>query len=181
MAIYTKVDNIWKPVNITPGGNQEGTDYGWGFNVGVYFDSEINNQVYLIVAPISGGESTKTWKTTADATNFGTFAPQNTVNGIKNCIPLEKNTLHPAINWSRSLTLGGYSDWYLPAKDELHFIYTNKSILTAPYAFAATLYWSSTESSSTSYAWYENMSTGGQSHATKTGSCQVRAVRRLTL
>ncbi len=161
----------WPAGNFIPAG----TETEGGMCIGNYFWN--NSWHNLIVAPIATGESTKLYKTTADAsTNC-----QSLVDGYSNTNN-NNNATHPAFQWARSLSIGGSSDWYLPAKDELHFIYPNKSILTAPYAFAATDYWSSTElSSATNTAWTEPMSTGNQGGTNKSGSYQVRAVRRLTL
>ncbi len=184
MPLYTKVSTTWKPINIASGTNQAGQDYGWGFNVGSYYDSEENKQFYLIVAPTSGGESTKLWKINSDIDGS---ACQNLVNGVKNCSFVRSNdTFHPAMGFCRNLTLGGYSDWYLPAKDELNFIYLNRSILTASYSFAVAYYWSSTECSSntvsaTSSSWCQSMSAGFQYYNNKTNNYRVRAVRRLAL
>jgi len=47
------------------------------------------------------------------------------------------------------LVLSGYSDWYLPSKDELQKLYTNRVIIGG---FADTKYWSSSEYSNF-YAW----------------------------
>jgi hypothetical protein len=33
------------------------------------------------------------------------------------------NTAHPAFAWASGLTIGGHSDWYIPARDELEIIY----------------------------------------------------------
>jgi hypothetical protein len=43
------------------------------------------------------------------------------------------------------LVLGGYSDWYLPSRDELNNLYLNKEAISG---FADSFYWSSTESNS---------------------------------
>ena len=34
-------------------------------------------------------------------------------------------TEHPAVNWCRTRTSGGYTDWYLPSRDEIELIYRN--------------------------------------------------------
>jgi hypothetical protein len=72
------------------------------------------------------------------------------------------------------LVLGGYSDWYLPSKDELHQLYINR---VAIGGFASSYYWSSTEGDS-SNAWFQNFSDGGQfNDRDKLQYFPVRAVR----
>ncbi len=71
------------------------------------------------------------------------------------------------------LVLNGYSDWYLPSKDELNNIYLNKS---AVGGFSNANYWSSSEYSS-SKAWYQDFGGSGQGYLTKNFSSYVRAVR----
>ena len=56
------------------------------------------------------------------------------------------------------LVLGGYSDWYLPSKDELNKLYLNK---TAIGGFADSYYWSSTEVDE-NYAWMQSFVDGYQ-------------------
>jgi len=73
------------------------------------------------------------------------------------------------------LTLGGYSDWYLPSQDELNKL----MIFRANHAPIADLssygYWSSTEDGS-NYAWCEDFG-NGYHYDYKTVTYYVRAVR----
>ena len=47
---------------------------------------------------------------------------------------------------------GGYTDWFLPSKDELNLMYTNKATINTTAtanggsSFSSSWYWSSTES-----------------------------------
>jgi hypothetical protein len=165
-----ELDGVW-PNLIAAGTETEG-----GICVGSYFHWNI--WYALIVAPTATGESTKQWKTTANASAAGS---QSLVDGWTNTNS-NNDASHPAFEWVRSLNIGGFTDWYVPAKDELSVMYINKSILTAAYTFAATFYWSSTENSSvTYYSWFQNMSVGDQTSTNKTNNYRVRAVRRLAL
>lgn len=82
----------------------------------------------------------------------------------------------------KSLTLNGYSDWYLPSKEELNLMYLNKATIDATAianggtAFAITNYWSSTEFS------YGNacdlhFSDGSQYFHSTDNTAYVRSVR----
>ena len=68
---------------------------------------------------------------------------------------------------------GGYSDWYLPSKDELNELYINQ---IAVGGFSNNYYWSSTEDGN-DYAWGQVFGTGGQGYDGKDGTTTVRAVR----
>ncbi|MHC6203526.1 leucine-rich repeat protein [Breznakiellaceae bacterium SP9] len=74
------------------------------------------------------------------------------------------------------LNTGGYSDWFLPSKDELHLMYLNLS-LRALGSFKDGWYWSSLEYTNNDYAWHQNFSNGEQSYSSKSNSYNVRAVR----
>ncbi len=79
------------------------------------------------------------------------------------------------------LSLGGYSDWYLPSKYELNLMYRNIGQGNAlglgnVGGFNNYYYWSSTEYDSDD-AWYQLFSNGEQSNYTKLYGFRVRAVR----
>lgn len=82
-----------------------------------------------------------------------------------------------------NLTLNGYSDWYLPSKDELNQMFvtqpTINAVATANGGTAFTVfYWSSTQATSnTNVAWVQFFQGGGQSINNKLNQTYVRAVR----
>jgi hypothetical protein len=78
-----------------------------------------------------------------------------------------------AAGLARAYTGGGYTDWYLPSKDELNKLYLNK---VAIGGFANGYYWSSTEVDNAS-AWIYTLCCGGQYGYDKSNAAYVRAVR----
>jgi hypothetical protein len=150
-----------------------GDAYQGGYYTGVI---DIGGGVcyYLIVAPNATGCACCQWKTTRTATS-GTGS---CVNGYTNTRSPMENATHPAGNWTATRTIGGFSDWYLPARDELNIMYTNKGSMPAGEGFAAASYWSSTENNATG-ACSQSFSNGsiGGSYG-KTFFLRVRAVRR---
>jgi hypothetical protein len=105
----------------------------------------------------------------ADATAIGT-GNQNTSDIMLGCA-----TVGIAARLCGDLDQGGYSDWYLPSKDELSKLYLNRSDIGG---FSTNYYWSSTESDSTT-AFYLYFGGGGSSTAIKSTSSNfhVRAIR----
>ncbi|MEI6758548.1 MAG: DUF1566 domain-containing protein, partial [Chlorobium sp.] len=87
----------------------------------------------------------------------------------------DKYTWYAAKKACEDLVENGYSDWYLPSKDELNRLFYAKS---AVGGFADSSYWSSTEGSAGS-AWIQGFGSGGQSYSgNKYGEWRVRPVRR---
>jgi hypothetical protein len=130
----------------------------------------------LIAAP-SDQSTNSTWGcygtliSGADGTAIGT-GDENTIDIMNGC-----SEAGIAARLCGDLVLGGYSDWYLPGKDELNLLYINK---VAVGGFANSLYWSSTEFNNV-YAWVQLFGNGGQGHGNKNDYYNdyfhVRAVR----
>ena len=77
---------------------------------------------------------------------------------------------------ARSYTGGGYTDWYLPSKDELNTLYINK---VAIGGFASADYWSSSEYDYYGFAsaWCQSFAWWSQNVYGKYVTFDVRAVR----
>ena len=101
-------------------------------------------------------------------TAIGTGA-NNTTNIVNGCL-----TSGIAARICDEFVLNGYSDWFLPSKDELNQMYNQRNTIGG---FTSNYYWSSTQSSST-YAYYQNFSSGSQSTADKDYGYYVRCIRR---
>ena len=70
-------------------------------------------------------------------------------------------------------SFGGYTDWYLPSKDELNQLYINRTYIGG----LAGNYWSSSEVDANN-AWAQNFGTGVQTSTSKNTTYHVRAVRK---
>ena len=82
----------------------------------------------------------------------------------------------------KAYSVGIYTDWYLPSKNELHNLYLNRVAINTGITtaggdvFAGIGYWSSSESMTTR-SWLEGLNNGYQASNLKSGSQKVRAVR----
>jgi hypothetical protein len=103
----------------------------------------------------------------ADGTAIGT-GNQNTIDIMTSC-----NNAGIAARLCGDLVLNGYSDWYLPSKDELNKLYLNQTIIGG---FAAAYYWSSSEFNN-NFAWNQSFYYGDQYSNGKFLTYYVRAVR----
>jgi|688.fasta_scaffold00052_30 hypothetical protein len=95
-----------------------GQAYGGGFYAGQINDS---GTIYnLVVAPkATGNVGNTTWGPSGVTTGF-----TSTINGPVNSAGLAAlGATYPAATFCENLTIGGYSDWYLPARDELEVCY----------------------------------------------------------
>jgi hypothetical protein len=103
----------------------------------------------------------------ADGTAIGT-GNQNTIDIMAGCA-----TAGITARLCGDLVQEGYSDWYLPSKDELNKLYLNR---VAIGGFANAAYSSSSEVGSTQ-AWYQDFTNGNQIAGAKNVNLYVRAVR----
>jgi hypothetical protein len=80
------------------------------------------------------------------------------------------------------LVLDGYSDWFLPSKDELNLMYQNLRLQSIG-GFVTSMndssdYWSSSSVFNDSDdAWFINFGSGAQNQKVKTSNCRVRPIR----
>jgi len=104
----------------------------------------------------------------ADGTAIGT-GNQNTIDIMAGCA-----TAGIAARLAGDLVEGGYSDWYLPSKEELNKLYLNR---TAIGGFTLNYYWSSSEDSDANKAWSQYFNGSLQANGDKNSVIYVRAIR----
>lgn len=101
-----------------------GQAYGGGYYAGQIGISGVATH-YLIVGPVASAESSsKQWKNVATATTGADSVidgPQNTADMVAD----GNATVYPAAHFCNDLVIGGYTDWYMPAKNELEVCYYN--------------------------------------------------------
>ena len=98
-----------------------GDAFGGGFYAGeISTAGDGVADYYLVVGPLSTAQSREQWKTT-QTNSPGTTS---TIDGPANSAAMN-DASHPAAQFCEGLTIGGYSDWYMPSKYELEICYYN--------------------------------------------------------
>ena len=141
-------------------------------------DPLITTWKYLEAAPADEANiymySSTATTTGATETAIGTGQTNTTtiVNVLKT---VETGSYAAKVCDDKSVTYNGktYADWFLPSKEELALMYTNRTMLGG---FSASLSWSSTEYS-TNTAWSQYFGSGEQYTNYKNGLCRVRPIR----
>ena len=104
-----------------PSGLVIGEAYEGGFYAGQI--STTGNGVAthnLVVSPKSSGDTNLRWK----PTNTATSGADSAIDGPQNSIDMDADG-SAAANFCETATIGGFSDWYLPARNELEVCYYN--------------------------------------------------------
>lgn len=105
--------------------------------------------------------------TGADSTTLGT-GNQNTNDIIAGC-----SFSLSAARKCGDLVTNGYSDWYLPSKDELNKLYINRLAIGN---FTVSVYWSSSEYDEYN-AWSQSFNSSAQVFSDKSSNYTVRPIR----
>jgi hypothetical protein len=132
------------------------------------------NVVHGLIAAPSNQSTGIQWSPGSYVTTSATATALGTGNANTNTIVSVQGAGSYAAKLCYDLVLNGYSDWYLPSKDELNKLYLNK---TAIGGFAAATYWSSSELSFNAVAWGQAFLSGSQSYFSVFNTYYVRAVR----
>jgi hypothetical protein len=100
-----------------------GQAYGGGFYAGQIGVSSTATH-YLVIGPIASTQATRAWKNAATATTGADSdidGPQNTADMVAD----GNSTVYPAAHFCNDLTTGGFTDWYMPATNEMNVCYYN--------------------------------------------------------
>jgi hypothetical protein len=155
--------------HVITSGNQ--IQLGDWFHGGIVFFKD--NYGHFSIAPVQNQSISIQWGcmgTTVSGAFSNSDGKANTSAIISGC------TSHPiAASICDSLTLNGYSDWYLPSINELNYLYAQKNIVGG---FSTYRYWSSTEVNANS-SLIKIFSNGVQYTYSKSTTSAVRCIRSI--
>ena len=120
--------NVYGPSPLSAASNsvtpamQPGDAFGGGYFAGQISTAGNSIADYnLVVGPVASAQNaSKQWK----IVNTTTAGTSSVIDGPANSTAMNDVT-HPAAQFCEGLTIGGFSDWYMPAKNELEVCYYN--------------------------------------------------------
>ena len=130
----------------------------------------------LIAAIVDQSSNAKWWNGTITTTGATATALGTGLSNTNLIIASQGNTGTYAAKLCRDYHGGGYTDWFLPSKDELHKLYQNRTLIGG---FIDSSYWSSTEyTSNYGHALVQSFYNGSTLDLNKDYTSAVRAIRR---
>jgi hypothetical protein len=111
--------------SVTPALPAIGAAFGGGFFAGQISTTANSVATHnLVIGPLASAQSTLAWKnayTDTPGANSDIDGPQNTADMVAD----GNSTVYPCAHFCNNLVIGGFSDWYMPAKNELEVCYFN--------------------------------------------------------
>ena len=173
--------------SITPQAPQVGDFYGGGVVFYIFVSGDIGyvaGETHGLIAAVADQSSGIRWYNGINVTTGATGTAIGTGSANTDAIINEQGATETsyAAGLARAYTGGGYTDWFLPSKDELNKMYLNRATINTTAAsnsgsdFGSSYYWSSTENDNDN-AWMQRFIDGFQTNFSKSATRDVRAVR----
>ena len=159
---------------------ERGPGGGWIFYINPNYKAD--GWRYLEAAP-EDQSTGKIWINSGSAPD-----PQSTLNGYTTtsigagkanteAVIAQAGHAISAAKLCRDYQGGGYTDWYLPSRDEQELMWENLYVWDVAGLVSGNSYWSSSEYDATR-AWYYRFNDHTKSQALKTANAYVRSVRQ---
>ena len=137
---------------------------------------------YFEISPLAA-TARRTWSTVNNTTTLVTALGTAIGTGYTNSVAIAAVSgnlaASCAASYARAYSYGGYSDWFLPSKDEIAEVYTNRGIIGG-WESTVDYHWSSTDANGGNTAWGYNLNNGGVGATTKNLDYYARPVRSFT-
>ncbi|MFY9308463.1 MAG: trypsin-like peptidase domain-containing protein [Bacteroidia bacterium] len=149
---------------------------GQTYGGGIIFYVDASGE-HGLIASIDNGEGVRAqwgcYNTLVDDTQIGIGTGQENTKKIITVCRAGASSQNIAARLCNELVLEGFTDWYLPSKEELNLLYENKEIIGG---YEHGYYWSSSEVDS-HFAWYQHFDFGFQDYLNKDFSYFFRPIR----
>jgi hypothetical protein len=179
LHVYSGTSAGW--INIGPPTVSVGDNYGGGtlayllISTDPGYDANVAHGIIAATVDQTQGLWSPNGSTTSITTSTGLGQGQTNTNNIYSAFG---NTGNYGANTARQYTGGGYTDWYLPSKDELYKLYLNKTSIGG-FNTQMTLYWTSSQDPTNSNNAYQyNFLDGFLNSTSKGGNVNIRVIRK---
>ncbi len=137
----------------------------------------ISGEIHGLIAAPSDQSAGIQWYNGSYVITGATGTALGTGNANTNTIVVAQGAGSYAAKLCYDLVLNGYSDWFLPSKDELYKVFTNRDAVGG-FPNYSVRYWTSSEHPIyTDSAWITDLYNGGQVWFNKNEPYYVRAIR----